>query len=121
MTDYLFDFQRKFDFDKRHTEASRIKEKYPNRIPIILEKNENCKTIPDIDKKKFLVPQDLSMGQFQYVVRKRLKPLKPEQGLFFFIDNTMPPVNELLNVLYSRHKNEDGFLYVLFSGENTFG
>ena len=121
MTDYSFDFQRKFDFDKRHVEASRIKEKYPNRIPIILEKNEKCKTVPDIDKKKFLVPQDLTMGQFQYVVRKRLKNLGPDQGLFFFINNTMPPVNEMLSILYNTHKNEDGFLYILFSGENTFG
>jgi GABA(A) receptor-associated protein len=121
MADYLFDFQRKFDFDKRSMEASRIKVKYPNRIPIILEKNENCKTIQEIDKKKFLVPEDLTMGQFQYVVRKRLKSFTPDQGLFFFINNTMPPVNEQLNILYSKHKNEDGFLYILFSGENTFG
>ena len=39
MKDYEFEFQKKFDFEKRHLEASRIKEKYPNRIPIILEKN----------------------------------------------------------------------------------
>jgi GABA(A) receptor-associated protein len=121
MTDYLFDFQKKFDFDKRHMEASRIKERYPNRIPIILEKNENCKTVPEIDKKKFLVPEDLTMGQFQYVVRKRLKGFTSEQGLFFFINNTMPSVNEQLHILYNMHKNKDGFLYILFSGENTFG
>jgi len=121
MKEYEFDFQRKFDFDKRHLEASRIREKYPNRIPIILEKNEHCMTIPDIDKKKFLVPQDLTMGQFQYVVRKRLKTLKSDQGLFFFINNTMPSVNQQLSILYNDHKDEDGFLYVLFSGENTFG
>ncbi len=121
MKDYDFEFQRKFDFDKRHLESSRIKEKYPNRIPIILEKNVDCKTIDDIDKKKFLVPHDLTMGQFQYVVRKRLKTLSPDQGLFFFIDNAMPSVNQLLVHLYDAHKNDDGFLYVVFSGENTFG
>ena len=61
------------------------------------------------------------MGQFQYVVRKRLKTLGADKGLFFFINNTMPPVNQLLAQLYDTHKNEDGFLYIVFSGENTFG
>ena len=121
MINYEFEFQKKFDFEKRHLEASRIREKYPNRIPIILERNADCKTIEDIDKKKFLVPHDLTMGQFQYVVRKRLKTLKPDQGLFFFINNTMPPVNQLLVQLYDNHRDQDGFLYIVFSGENTFG
>jgi GABA(A) receptor-associated protein len=121
MGDYLFDFQQKFNFEKRQLEASRIKEKYPNRIPIILEKNKDCKTIDDIDKKKFLVPDDLTMGQFQYVVRKRLKKLTQEQGLFFFVENTMPTVTQSLKLIYDSHHHDDGFLYIVFSGENTFG
>ena len=51
MKDYNFEFQKKFDFNKRKLEASRIREKYPNRIPIILEKDTGCKSIQDIDKK----------------------------------------------------------------------
>lgn len=121
MKDYDFEFQKKFEFDKRKLEASRIREKYPNRIPIILEKDINCRTVDDIDKKKFLVPNDLTMGQFQYVVRKRLKTLGADQGLFFFIDNTMPAANQILAQLYDAHGHDDGFLYVVFSGENTFG
>lgn len=27
----------------------------------------------------------------------------------------------LLGALYEEHKDEDGFLYVAYSGENTFG
>lgn len=26
-----------------------------------------------------------------------------------------------MGVIYSEHKDEDGFLYVAYSGENTFG
>lgn len=121
MSESSFEFQKKFDFSQRLAEASRIRSKYPNRVPIILEKSAGCHTVPDIDKKKFLVPQDLTMGQFQYVVRKRLKGLSAEQGLFFFVNDTMPPVSELLSVLYSAHKSTDGFLYMMFAGENTFG
>ncbi|KAE8956555.1 hypothetical protein PR001_g31694, partial [Phytophthora rubi] len=46
--------------------------------------------IPDIDKKKFLVPADLTVGQFVYVIRKRIK-LSPEKAIFIFVNNVLPP------------------------------
>ena len=65
-------------FIKINTESERIRNKYPDRIPVICEKTEKA-NIDDIDKKKYLVPADLTAGQFVYVIRKRLK-LPPEQG-----------------------------------------
>lgn len=41
--------------DKRKAEAERIRQKYPDRIPVICEKAEKS-DIPTIDKKKYLVP-----------------------------------------------------------------
>ena len=49
--------------------------------------------IPDIDKKKYLVPADLTVGQFHYVIRKRIK-LAPEKALFLFCSNSIPPNGE---------------------------
>ena len=115
------DFQRKITFQKRLEESKKILAKHPNRIPIIIEKSETCKTIEDIDKKKFLVPHDLTLGQLMYVVRKRLKTLSAETGLFFFINDTMQPASALLTQIYNNHKHDDGFLYILYSSENTFG
>lgn len=37
--------------EKRQAEAARIRDKYPDRIPVIVEKAEKS-DIPDIDKKK---------------------------------------------------------------------
>ena len=50
-------FKSKYTFDKRKAESERIKERYPDRLPIIVEKNSNCKMLPDIDKNKYLVPK----------------------------------------------------------------
>ena len=33
----------------------------------------------------------------------------------------MPMISETLGDLDDQHKNEDGFLYLSYSGENTFG
>ena len=38
-----------------------------------------------------------------------------------FVDNKMPATSELIGSMYDRSKNEDGFMYMLYSGENTFG
>jgi len=105
--------------EKRKAEAGRIRTKYPDRIAVIAEKAEKS-SIPDIDKKKYLVPADLTMGQFVYVIRKRIK-LPAEQAIFVFVNNTLPPASALMSDIYKQHKDEDGFLYVTYSGENTFG
>jgi GABA(A) receptor-associated protein len=116
---YESKFRQKYDLKKRKSEADRIKMKYPNRIPIICEKNYNS-DVPDIDKNKYLVPSDLTVGQFLYVIRKRIK-LEPEKSLFLFINNTIPSTSQLMTKIYQDQVNEDGFLYVVYSSENTFG
>jgi GABA(A) receptor-associated protein len=86
---------------------------------VICEKVEKS-DIPSIDKKKYLVPSDLTVGQFVYVIRKRIK-LAPEKAIFIFVNDVLPPTNSLMSAIYDQHKDKDGFLYVTYSGENTFG
>ena len=112
-------FQQNNDFESRQTQAQRMRIKYPNRIPVICEKALKS-TIADIDKNKYLLPLDLTVGQFAYVIRKRVK-LSPETGIFILVNNTFPSTSTLIGQLYDEHKDEDGFLYVTYSGENTFG
>lgn len=104
---------------------------------VICEKVEKS-DIATIDKKKYLVPADLTVGQFVYVIRKRIK-LSPEKAIFIFVDEVLPPTAALMSSIYEEHKDEDGFLYITYvssiiyqwirittndprySGENTFG
>ena len=43
------------------------------------------------------------------------------ERLFIFINETMPPISENMSLVYNKHEDEDGFLYITYSGENTFG
>ncbi|KAJ4975886.1 hypothetical protein NE237_000992 [Protea cynaroides] len=112
-------FKLEHPLERRQAEAARIREKYPDRIPVIVEKAERS-DIPDIDKKKYLVPADLTVGQFVYVVRKRIK-LSAEKAIFVFVKNVLPPTAAMMSAIYEENKDEDGFLYMTYSGENTFG
>jgi hypothetical protein len=70
---------------------------------VICEKVEKS-DIATIDKKKYLVPADLTVGQFVYVIRKRIK-LSPEKAIFS---------------IYEEHKDEDGFLYITYGSPSPF-
>ena len=39
----------------------------------------------------------------------------------YFINNKLLPTSALMQTVYNKEKDEDGFLYVSYSGENTFG
>ncbi|KAA0201864.1 Autophagy-related 8a-like [Hyalella azteca] len=76
--------------------------------------------IGDLDKKKYLVPSDLTVGQFYFLIRKRVH-LKPEEALFFFVNNVIPPTSSTMGALYQEHKEEDNFLYIAYSDESVYG
>ncbi|KAE9214056.1 hypothetical protein PF004_g15153 [Phytophthora fragariae] len=109
-------FKKEHPFEKRQAEAQRIRFKYSDRIPVRTVRSN----IPDIDKKKYVVPADLTVGQFVYVIRKCIK-LSPEKAIFIFINNVLPPTAALMSNIYKEQKYSDGFFYVTYSGENTFG
>lgn len=43
------------------------------------------------------------MGQFVYVIRKRIK-LAPEKAIFIFVDEVLPPTAALMSAIYEEHK-----------------
>ena len=40
---------------------------------------------------------------------------------YLFVNNKMIPCSKLLGAVYEEEKDEDGFLYVNYGGESTFG
>ncbi|XP_072986240.1 autophagy-related protein 8f-like isoform X2 [Typha latifolia] len=112
-------FKQEHDLEKRKADSAKIKNKYPDRVPVIVEKADRS-DIPSIDKRKYLVPSNLTLGQFVYVIRKRIN-LTADKAIFMFVDNVLPPTGTLISKLYEDKKDEDGFLYFVYSGENTFG
>ena len=112
-------FKEDYDENSRYQESNKILLKYPTRVPIIVEKHEKCQ-FEEINKKKYLVPKDMPMNQFVFVIRKRIK-LDPSQSLFVMVNNSLVSSPELLGEVYETKKDTDGFLYMTYSGESTFG
>ncbi len=98
----------------------KIRIKYPDKIPLFIYRSKKDKTLEDISKNKFLVPDNLTIGQFMTIVRKRLT-LKEDVALFLFVNNTIPCSSESISSIYEKHKNDDGMLVLEYCGENVFG
>ena len=107
------------DIKKRIDETTRIRAKYPERVPIIVKKAAGS-TLKDIDKSKYLAPVDMTLSQFIIIIRKRIK-IESDKAIFVFIDNVLPPLSAPMVYLYENMKSQDGYLYIYYNGESTFG
>ncbi|XP_059391692.1 gamma-aminobutyric acid receptor-associated protein-like 2 [Carassius carassius] len=112
-------FKEDHSLEHRCVESAKIRNKYPDRVPVIVEKVSGSQIV-DIDKRKYLVPSDITVAQFMWIIRKRIQ-LPSEKAIFLFVDKTVPQSSLTMGQLYEKEKDEDGFLYVAYSGENTFG
>ncbi len=117
---YRSDFKREFSFQSRLEESSRVLFKYPDRRPIICEKSTRQPDLPDIDKKKYLVPYELTMGQFIYVIRKRMR-LNSHDAIFLFVNDQIITGSAIIGHIYEHLRDPDGFLYIQYAKESTFG
>ena len=119
-TAHIQPFKDEKTFELRQKEAQRVRSKYPDLVPVICERVKNSE-LPNTMRRKYLVPQSLTMGQFMYVLRRRIN-LDANRAMFLFLNgDTLAPTAELVSAMYETHKDEDGFLYMTYSGENTFG
>lgn len=115
-------FKDKYSFEERFDEVQRIKKRYPEHIPVICEKERkaNIMSCDDDLKSKYLLKRNMTICEFIYIIRNKIK-LSPEKGLYFFINGIIPAMNEMMCNIYRNHKSNDGFLYIKYTTENTFG
>ena len=117
---YRFKIENK-DVNKRKQMSEKIIKQYPDKIPIICEKDPRSK-LKDIEKTKYLMPKDLTVSQFHLIIRNKIE-LNQEESLFLLVDGKISLVGESrLGDIYEKYANkEDGFLYIVYVGNEYMG
>jgi GABA(A) receptor-associated protein len=110
-------FKTQYTLEERMKQSSNILTKYKESIPIYIDFTNLSKPI---EKSKFVIPNGFSIGQLLTAIRMKMN-LSPSCALFIFINNRLVPVTSTISTIYESNKDEDGFLYVCCSEENTFG
>jgi len=110
--------------EERAVISARIRAKYPGRVPIYIDPAPNSK-VPVIDKRKFLVPRDFTMGQMIFTIRKRME-LSSSQAIFVYImqkgkQELLAQTSSTMGEIYDQYHEDDGMVYLQYASENAFG
>jgi microtubule-associated protein 1 light chain len=114
-------FKQRRTFASRKDEVASIRSKFPNKVPVIVERYHKEKDLPILDKTKFLVPEELTLSQFVTIIRNRMG-LSSTQAFYLLVNNkSMASMATTMNQIYDQEKDEDGFLYMVYASQEFFG
>ncbi|XP_034210811.1 autophagy-related protein 8c-like isoform X2 [Prunus dulcis] len=102
--------------NERHIDPWLLRETHPDLVAV--EKDARS-DIAEIDVKKYLVPKDALLGDFIAYVRMWIF-LKKRKPIFVFFKNTIPPKGATMGAIGEENTDEDGFLHMTYSGNDTF-
>jgi len=94
-----------------------LREKYPNCYPIILQSSDEKKQLM---KCKLLVPKESSVCNLMSQIRHHNK-LSSKEAYFLFVKNTLINTSDTISKIYTEHRSQNGFLYIIVKKESTFG
>ena len=112
MNNYTFKFKiNNPSSEERKSTFEKIKNAYPNKLPIICEKHPEENELEELTTSKFIFPDNLTLFDFKIMIQKKFKNL-------IFINlfhNNEILENMPMKEVFEKYKDpEDNFIYVFY-------
>uniref|UniRef100_A0A7E4UW56 Autophagy-related protein n=1 Tax=Panagrellus redivivus TaxID=6233 RepID=A0A7E4UW56_PANRE len=114
-------YKEKLPFCCRKSEAQNYKNHHEDMIPIICERFHHEKRIPPLPNCQFLLPKHATVGQLQALIKRNLGDFAGMAVYLLIANEFLPCLTENLSQLYRDHRDQDGFLYISYSSEDSYG
>ena len=103
------------DVNERKQISEKLIKLYPDKIPIICEKDPVSK-IKGIEKTKYLINKNFIVSQFSLLLRNKIE-LNPEEAFFLLANGKYSILGEArLSDIYEKYADkDDGFLYIVYA------
>ena len=115
-------FKEKHSFEERKAQSKRLLKKHPDRVPVVVERAPSGTFVAELENSRYLLAYDATVGGFMATLRKQVVT-NASDGFYMFCGNKRVLVSgsNTFQHLYACYKDDDGFLYMLYAGENVFG
>ncbi|VVD03599.1 uncharacterized protein LOC126970534 [Leptidea sinapis] len=115
----VFGYQH--DMTGSYKEVQVIRDRFPNKIPLYVERYSREREVPILGRNKFLVPQELTMSQFLYIIRTKMK-LRDSQALYLLVnEKALVSHSMTMAQAYEQFRSPDGFLHITYAAQQVFG
>ena len=116
-----FKFKKDVNLDKRKEASLTLLNNEPKKVPIILEKDPNCK-LEGIGKSRYLILRSFTVNKFISLIRQSVK-IPENDALFLSAKGKYSITGETtIDEVYKKYKDkEDNFLYIMYSTQLVYG
>ena len=118
-------FKDEYSVESRRAQSKEVLDKfYPYKVPVVIQKYSREKNLIPFKRRKYLIPSSMKYSALMIVLREKLlKDFSPSIAIFLSTadGNLLCNSDNILHVHQQHHDREDGFLYLYYCCENTFG
>nr|XP_012606595.1 microtubule-associated proteins 1A/1B light chain 3C-like [Microcebus murinus] len=112
-------FTQRKSLATRQEEVAGTQARFPNKIPVIVERYPREKFLPLLNKTKFLVSQELTMTQFLSIIRSHVVPRATEAFCLLVNNKNLLNINVTMAETYKDWKDKDGFMCMTYASQET--
>ena len=107
-----FKFKKNLSTERIQTYKLLVK-KYPDKIPVICEKDPDCDDLEEVNKTKYIVNKDWNINQILFLLKEETNF---SSEICLKINDEIIDESEITENVYEKYKDkEDNFLYCFYS------